>query len=243
MMNEHTLQKMKALRLDGMAQAFEEQIRLAASSSLSFEERIGMLIDRQLTWRDDRRLKRLLQQAKLRSPQACLENIDYRPGRSLEQRLIASLASCDWVRQNHSVLLTGLTGVGKTWIGCALAQAACRKGFSAFYVRIPRLIEQLKIAHGDGSFGRLLTSLARIDVLFMDDWGLGTIDQAARGDLLEVLDDRVAARSTIVASQIEIVHWHTWLGEPTLADAILDRLVHRAHRLSLTGESLRKDLS
>lgn len=240
MMNQHTLMQLKNLRLDGMAQAFEEQLRLAASTSLSFEERVGMLVEREMTWRDNRRLKRLLKQAKLRSPQACLEDIDYRRSRGLEQRTIASLGSCDWIRQAHSILLTGMTGVGKTWIGCALANAGCRQGFSAFYVRTPRLLEELKIAHGDGSFRRRLASLARIDLLLLDDWGLGVLDHGARSDLLELLDDRVGLRSTIVTSQLMVDQWHAWLGEPTLADAILDRLVHQAHRIDLKGGSLRK---
>jgi DNA replication protein DnaC len=240
MMNQQTLTQLKGLRLDGMARAFEEQMSLAASHSLSFEERVALLVERELAWRDNRRLARLLKQAKLRNPQACLEDIDYRQSRGLEQRVIASLASGDWIRQAHSVLLTGPTGVGKTWVACALANAACRQGFSAFYVRTPRLIEELKITHGDGSFRRRLGSLARIDVLLLDDWALGAIDQGARSDLLELLDDRVGVRSTIVTSQLPVENWHAWLGEPTLADAILDRLVHQAHRLSLKGESLRR---
>jgi DNA replication protein DnaC len=239
MMNQHTIRQLKGLKLDGMARAFTEQIELAASTSLGFEERLALLVDREVAWRDNRRLARLLKQARLRAPQACLEDVDYRPSRGVERRVIASLGSCDWVRHAQNVLLTGSTGVGKTWLACALANAACRQGFSAFYVRNARLIEELKIAHGDGSFRRRLASLARIDVLLIDDWALGTLDQGARADLLEVLDDRVGLHSTIVTSQLPIEHWHAWLGEPTLADAILDRLVHQAHRLALTGDSLR----
>lgn len=241
MMNQQTLTKLKALKLDGMARAFEEQLAMATSTSLSFEERFAMLADRECTWRDNRRLARLLKQAKLRNPQACLEDVDYRPSRGLERRMIAALVSCDWIRHAQNVLLTGRTGVGKTWLACALANAACRQGFSALYLRTARLVEQLKIAHGDGSFHQRLASLARIDVLVIDDWALGALDAGARADLLEVFDDRVGTRSTIINSQLPVENWHTWLGEPTLADAILDRLLHWAYRVALKGPSPRKE--
>lgn len=240
MLMQHTLTQLKALKLDGMARAFEEQSTLTASTSLSFEERVGMLVDRELAWRDTRRLERLLRAAKLKNPQACVEDIEYRQTRGLDQRIVATLAGCDWVRNAQNLILTGPTGAGKTWLACAFGQQACRQGFSVFYVRVARLFEELKIAHGDGSFTRRLAQLAKIDVLILDDWGLQDLDQAARNDLLEVLDDRVGTRSTVITSRLPLEHWHAWLHDPTLADAILDRLVHQAHKLPVKGDSMRK---
>lgn len=241
MLNQQTLEHLRALKLDGMARGLEEQRELpAAFQDLSFEERIGILVDRERHWRDERRLKRLLKHARLKHPEACIENIDYRADRGLQRATIASLASNDWIRQGHSLLLTGPTGAGKTWLACAIAQHACRQGFPALYLRVPRLAELLRIAHADGSFGRTLSQLARIDVLILDDWGMTPLDPAARHDLLEVIDDRTR-KSTLITSQLPIEHWHAWLGDPTVADAILDRLVHRSHRLPLKGQSMRRN--
>lgn len=240
MMMQHTVTQLRALKLDGMARAFEEQATQVAITALSFEERFTMLVDREAAWRDSRRLERLLRQAKLKHSNACLEDVDYRSGRGADKRLIASLGTCDWLRQAHNVLLIGATGLGKTWLACALAQNACRQGFSALYLRVPRLFEELRIAHADGSFSRKLAALARTDVIVLDDWGLTAPGAPERGDLLEILDDRVGLKSTIVTSQLPLDQWHTYLGDPTLADAILDRLVHAAHRITLKGESMRK---
>jgi DNA replication protein DnaC len=240
MLTQQTMTHLRTLRLDGMARAFEEQLTLATADTLPFAERLGLLVDRELTWRDSKRLERLLKAARLKSAQACLEDIDYRTSRGLDRRLVASLASCDWVRNTQNLILTGPTGVGKTWLACALGHQACRQGFSVVYLRLPRLFEDLRVAHADGSFGRRLAQLARTDVVICDDWGLTPLDQAARADLLELLDDRVGTRSTVITSQLPVEHWHTYLADPTLADAILDRLVHQAHKLSLKGESLRK---
>lgn len=243
MMTHHTLTQLHALKLDGMARAFEEQLTITASDSLPFEERFGLLVDREMTWRDSKRLERLLKVARLKNVSACMEDIDYRASRSLDRRLLASLASCDWIRNVQNVILTGKTGCGKTWLACALGNQACRQGFSVQYLRMPRLIEELRVAHGDGSFSRRLAQLAKTDVVILDDWGLTALDQAARSDLLEMLDDRVGSRSTIVTSQLPVKNWHDYLADPTLADAILDRLVHQAHKLDLKGDSLRKNSS
>ena len=240
MLTHHSLTQLKALRLDGMARALEEQLALPSAATLSFEERIAFIIDREIAFRDSKRLTRLLKQAKLRVGSACLEDVDYRPGRGIEKKLVASLASGDWIRHHHNCLLTGPTGSGKTWLACAFGNAACRQGFSALYVRLPRLFEELRIAHGDGSFTRRLVALAKTDVLLIDDWGLAPPSAAERSDLLEVLDDRVGTRSTVITSQLPIEHWHEYLGEPTLADAILDRILHSSHRIVLAGESMRK---
>lgn len=240
MLTHHSLTQLKALRLDGMASAFEDQLAQPGAMSLSFEERIAMIIDREVSFRDTKRITRLLQQAKLKVSTACLEDVDYRAGRNLDKKLLAALGNCDWIRQHHNCLITGLTGSGKTWLACALGNAACRQGLSAQYVRLPRLFEELRIAHGDGSFTRRLVALAKIDLLLIDDWGLAPPSAAERSDLLEVLDDRVGTRSTLITSQLPVKHWHEYLGEPTLADAILDRIVHAAHEVALTGESLRK---
>lgn len=240
MLTHHSLTQLKTLRLDGMARALEEQLALPSAATLSFEERIAFIIDREIAFRDSKRLTRLLKQAKLRVGSACLEDVDYRPGRGIEKKLVASLGSGDWIRHHHNCLLTGPTGSGKTWLACALGNAACRQGFSALYVRLPRLFEELRIAHGDGSFTRRLATLAKTDLLLIDDWGLAPPTAAERSDLLEVLDDRVGTRSTVITSQLPIEHWHEYLGEPTLADAILDRILHSSHRLALAGESMRK---
>jgi DNA replication protein DnaC len=240
MLTHPTLDRLRELKLDGMARALEEQRQQPACQELAFEDRLGLLIDREVSWRSSRRLERLLRQARLKHPQACLEDIDYSPGRGLDRRLIAGLSGGDWIGQGQSIVLTGPTGAGKTWLACALGQLACRQGASVLYQRVPRLTESLRVAHADGSFGRQLVQLARIDVLLLDDWGMTPLDQAARHDLLEVIDDRSTGRSTIITSQLPIEHWHAWLNDPTVADAILDRLVHRSHRIALKGDSLRK---
>jgi DNA replication protein DnaC len=240
MLTHSTLEHLRALKLDGMARALEEQRLLPACDDLAFEDRLGLLVDRERHWRDSRRLDRLMRAAKLKHADACLEDVHYGAGRGIDKRLVASLAGGDWIRQGQSLLITGPTGVGKTWLACALGQQACRQGFPVLYQRVPRLTETLRIAHGDGSFGRLLAQLAKVDVLILDDWGMTPLDQAARHDLLEVIDDRSTTKSTIITSQLPIEHWHAWLNDPTVADAILDRLVHRSHRLALKGESLRR---
>jgi len=199
MLIEQTLHTLNALRLPGMATAFIEQQTNAASMSLSFDERFAMLVDREHAWRENRRVSRLLREAKLKSSQACMEDVRYGDGRKLDKALIAQLASCQWIHAHQNLILTGATGCGKTWLACALGNAACRQGLSVVYVRTPRLFEELRIAHGDGSFSKRLAALAKTDLLILDDWGLAPLDQAGRNDLLEVLDDRVGVRSTVTA--------------------------------------------
>lgn len=240
MLMEQTLSTLKSLRLPGMATAFEEQQTNAAVSSLSFDDRFSLLVDREQTWRENRRLTRLLREAKLKSSQACVEDIRYGGGRKLDKSLMAQLSSCQWIRSHQNLVLTGATGCGKTWLACAFGNAACRQGLSVVYVRTPRLFEELRIAHGDGSFGKRLSVLAKTDLLILDDWGLAPLNQGERNDLLEVIDDRVGTRATLITSQLPPEHWHAYLNDPTLADAILDRVLHAAHKVTLAGESLRK---
>ena len=240
MMTHHTTATLRTLKLAGMAAAFEEQLTQPPTQALCFEERFSLLVDRERTHRDNTRLQRLLKQARLKQSTACIENLDHRAGRDLDKSLIATLASCDWIRQQHNLLITGPTGCGKTWLACALANQACRQGLSALYVRVPRLFEELRIAHADGSFNRRLAQFAKTDVLLLDDFGLNHIGQSERNDLLEILDDRNSTKATIITSQLPVDQWHGYLNDPTLADAILDRVVHASHRLQLSGNSMRK---
>jgi DNA replication protein DnaC len=225
-----------------MYQALIEQMTMADIGELSFDERLGLLVDRELTERDDRRLTTRLHKAKLRQA-ACIEDIDYRHPRGLDKALMMRLATCQWVRDHHNVLMTGPTGIGKTWLACALGHKACRDGYSVLYARLPRLLQEMPTAKGDGRYGKVMAALAKTDLIILDDWGLAQFDDASRHDVLELLEDRHGRRATIVTSQFPIEHWHEAIGNPTLADAILDRLVHNAYKLSLKGDSMRKRLS
>jgi DNA replication protein DnaC len=241
MLDASTIEKLSALQLDAMAAAWQEQQRRTDHEALTFDERFGMLVDAQWLARENRRLQRALKEARLRLTQASLEAIDHRPTRPLDKALLRQLATGRWISEHHNVVITGPTGTGKTFIACALAHHACRSGFRALYRRLPRLFEELTLAHADGSYTRLLARLARIDVLVIDDWGLAPLRDQDRRDLLEIFEDRYGARSTILTSQLPVEHWHDHLGEATVADAICDRLLHNAHRIALKGPSRRKE--
>ena len=238
MLHQHTLNTLKTLKLPGMAVAFEEQLIQPVTQSLSFNDRFGLIVDREISYRDNQRLGRLLKNARLKH-HACEEDIDYRAGRGLDKAVMASLISSEWIRKAQNLILTGATGCGKTWIACALGNQACRQGLSVLYTRTSRLMEEMKLAHADGSFRKRLSQIAKVDLLILDDWGLSTMTQSERQDLLELIDDRTR-KSTLITSQIPVKAWHEVIGEPTLADAILDRIVHRAHMIEMTGESMRK---
>ncbi len=239
MLNHPTLDKLQTLKFTGMVAALSDQMAMPDIDELSFEERLGLLVDREITERENRRLSSRLRRAKLRH-NAALEDIDYQSPRGLDKGLIQSLSACQWVREHLNTLITGPTGVGKTWLACALAQKACREGYTAHYVRLTRLLRELSVAKGDGRYPKLLTNLAKTDVLILDDWGLMKLNAENRRDLLEVLEDRHGSRSTLVTSQLPLEQWHDVIGDPTLADAILDRLVHNAYKINLRGESMRK---
>lgn len=239
MITEITIEKLNALKLYGLRDAFSEQLEQPSYASLSFEERVGMLIDREWTDRENRKLERRMKSARLKI-NACLEQIDLSPARGIDSGQLRSLASCAWVASHASVLVTGKTGTGKTFIACALAEAAIRKGYTSAYYRAPRLFSELLLARADGSYHRLLARLAKADLLVIDDFGLSSLSDAEARELLEVIEDRTGSGSVIVASQLPVSAWHEALGEPTVADAVLDRIVHNSYRIELKGPSLRK---
>jgi DNA replication protein DnaC len=239
MLTHSTLEKLRSLRLAGMAEAFSEQLTKPLPD-LDFESRLGLLIEREWYLRENRRLKNRLKQAKLQQT-ACIEDIDFKHSRGLNKSNIIELARVQWIHQHLNLLITGPTGCGKTYLACAFSHKACLSGFTARYYRLPRLWHELKIAKADGTYSNWLSQLAKIDLLVLDDWGLVSPGEEQRRDLLEMLDDRYQQRSTIITSQLPVTHWHEHLNDATLADAILDRLMHNSIRLELTGDSLRKN--
>lgn len=240
MTTQHSIEQLHALKLTGMAAALLHQREQPDIHALPFEQRLGMLVEREMIERDNRRLSRLLKTAKLRVP-ACVEEVDYRHPRGIDRAYFTELTHGHWIERKQNLCLTGSTGTGKTWLACALGNQACRQGYPVRYLRVPRIFEQLRIAHGDGSYSRLMSQLAKTDLLILDDWGIQKMNSAQRNDLMEVIEDRHGLKSTLIASQLPIEHWHDYIGEATLADAILDRLLHNAHRLPLKGESMRKN--
>jgi DNA replication protein DnaC len=241
MMKEPTIEKLKALRLTAFVAAYEAQCRDPTFTTMSFDERLGFLVDAEYDARDDKRLKTALRDAKLRVSSACIEGIDFPPTRALEKAVLKRLATGAWVREHETVIVSGATGTGKTYIACALAHDTCRKGHRALYRRVPRMFEELRLARAEGVMHKLLARFARADVLILDDFAMAPMTESERRDLLEIVEDRHGQRATILTSQLPPEKWHDYLGDPTVADAICDRLLHRSPRLVLKGPSRRKE--
>ncbi len=234
-----TLDRLRELKFHGMVRALEEQLSKTEYQDLSFEERLSLLVDREVVDRENRRLSSRLKKAKLRQ-QACMEDIDYQHTRKLDRSLMKTLFSGRWIREHLNVLITGPTGVGKSFLACALGHRACLLGFKVLYFRTSRLFEDLALARGDGRYLKLMHTIAKADLILLDDWGLSSLTDREQRDFLEILEDRHGIHSTVLASQIPVEHWHELMKNPTLADAILDRLVHNAYKINLKGESMRK---
>lgn len=239
MLTHPLFEQLRTLRCQGMIEALQEQLGAPDINQVPFDERLALLVERECILRDNRRMINRLRQAKLKE-EACLEDIDYQSPRGLSKAIVARLTLCQWITNKQNLLITGPTGTGKTWLGCAFANQACRQGYSARYIRLPRLFYTLEIAKGDGSYTKLIDTLAKTQLLILDDWGVAPMIDTHRRDLLEIMDDRYNRSSTLITSQLPVNLWHESIGDTTLADAILDRLVHNAHRLEMKGESLRK---
>ena len=241
MLDHPTHTQLRALKLDGMADAFEELQGQDGTADLTHAEWLGLLIDREAASRETKRFESRMRTARLRHVGAAPEDVDYKTGRGLDKPLFQQLLTGKWIRDKRNLMITGPCGVGKTWLACALAQAACRDGMTVLYKRTPRLFDELELAHGDGRFPRLFKALTKAQLLILDDWGPDRLNASQRRDLMEIVEDRYQAGSTIITSQLPVSTWHDVIGEPTFADAILDRLVHNAYRLELEGQSFRKN--
>lgn len=242
MLIHQTLDRLHQMKLTGMARAIADQMEKTDFNDYSFEERLGLLVEYEWTYRQNKRLAILLKQAKLRLD-ACVEDINYVHPRGLDRGLMKSLATCQWLNDHHNVIITGPTGIGKTFIACALANAACRLAFTARYYRLPRLLQDMALARADGTYPRVLSRLAKTDLLILDEWGMASFNDMQGRDLLELVDDRHQFHSTIIVGQIPVEHWHQLLPDPTVADAIMDRVVHNAYKIKLDGDSMRKILA
>jgi len=239
MLNQQTLDKLYVMKLLGMADGFKEQLQQPSFQDLSFDQRFGMLVDGQWTWKENKRLKRLLKEAKLKL-QASVEDIDYKTSRGIEKSVLINLTSCNWIRNHQNLLVSGPTGVGKTFLACALAQKACREGFRTLYLRMPQFFYQIALARADGTYGNLIKKFSKTHLLVLDDLGLTSLGDTERRDLLEVIEDRHGVSSTLITSQLPVENWYDHIGDPTIADAILDRIIHSAHHIQLKGGSMRK---
>jgi DNA replication protein DnaC len=240
MMLHPVLEQLKALKLEGMLAALEEQSSQPNIKQLTFEERLGLLVDNEVSLRENKKVKKRLETAKLKTP-ACFEDISYKASRKLDKSLVASLENCQWVREHRNILITGATGTGKTFLGESFAHKACLRGFSALSLRLPRFLDELVQARAEGCYTKRLLAISKIDVLCLDDFGIAPFTDQTRRDFLEILDDRYKKKSTIITSQLDVKLWHKTIGDATLADAILDRVVHNSYRFALEGDTMRKE--
>jgi DNA replication protein DnaC len=234
-----TIEQIKGLKLIGMVDALEELMRQPEASNLAFEERLGIIIDREVIYRDNKRRIRLLRYAKLRFPTANMENIDYQHKRGLNRGTMLSFTSCDWIRRQQNIIFVGPTGVGKSYLSCALGQQACRQGIRVRYYRMSKLLEDLRVEQAKNEYSRFMKNISNFELLIIDDWGLGTLNKIERHDILELLEDRYNIKSTIIATQLPISNWHEYIGDATIADAILDRVLSNSYKIILDGLSMR----
>ena len=234
--------KLLSLKLYGMAKSVEEQ-NTELYSGLTFEDRLNLLLDKEIAFRQDKQLRMLLLKAKLKYSSACIEETDFKAQRGLSKSQLIELSLGDWIKKNRNIIITGPTGAGKTYLACALGNSACRGGVSSLYIRLPRLLQEMKVSRADGGYIKLLNKLSKVKLLIIDDWGIDLLDEMQTRDILEIFEDRHQLRSTIITAQVPVDKWHEVIGEPTIADAILDRIVHNAYQIKLTGESMRKNMS